>query len=88
VKPDIDVYSRIKDPIDYADMPAFLKKYGIYLDVRYVDGNILENLSKTALEALACGLDVLDYKLNRLHGLPGEFDPMNVTSSLRAIYSH
>jgi hypothetical protein len=88
VKPDIDVYSRIRDPIDYADMPAFLKKYGIYLDVRYVDGNILENLSKTALEALACGLDVLDYKLNRLHGLPGEFDPMNVTSSLLDIYSH
>ena len=85
---DIDVYNRIRDPIMYGDMPAFLKKYGVYVDVRFVDGKILENLSKTALEALACGLDVLDYKLNRRHGLPVEYDPTNVTSRLETIYSH
>jgi hypothetical protein len=88
VNQEIDVYNRIKDPIMYKDMPAFLKKYGLYVDVRYVDGKILENLSKTALEALACGLDVLDYKLNRIHGLPDEYDPKNVTSRLETIYSH
>ena len=88
VKLDIDVYNRIRDPIMYGDMPAFLKKYGLYVDVRYVDGKILENLSKTALESLACGLDVLDYKLDRMHGLPEEFNPMNVTSRLESIYSH
>jgi len=87
LKLDIDVYNRIRDPIMYGDMPAFLKKYGLYVDVRYVDGKILENLSKTALEALACGLDVLDYKSNRRHGLPVEYDPMNVTSRLETIYS-
>jgi len=85
---DIDVYNRIRDPIMYGDMPAFLKKYGLYVDVRYVDDKILENLSKTALEALACGLDVLDYKLDRRHGLPEEYNPMNVTSRLETIYSH
>lgn len=88
LKLDIDVYNRIRDPIMYEDMPAFLKKYGAYVDVRFVDGKILENLSKTALEALACGLDVLDYKLNRGHGLPVEYDPTNVTSRLETIYSH
>jgi hypothetical protein len=88
VKLDIDVYNRIKDPIMYGDMPAFLKKYGLYVDVRYVDGKILENLSKTALESLACGLDVLNYKLDRMHGLPEEYNPMNVTSRLESIYSH
>jgi glycosyltransferase involved in cell wall biosynthesis len=88
VKLDIDVYNRIRDPIMYGDMPAFLKKYGLYLDVRYVDGKILENLSKTGLESLACGLDVLDYKLDRRHGLPEENNPTNVTSSLENIYSH
>lgn len=88
VNQDIDVYNRIKDPIMYADMPAFLKKYGLYVDIRYVDGKILENYSKTALEALACGLDVLDYKLNRRHGLPDEYAPMNVASRLETIYSH
>jgi len=88
VNQEIDVYNRIKDPIMYKDMPAFLKKYGLYVDVRYVDGKILENLSKTALEALACGLDVLDYKLNRRHGLPDEYAPKNVTSRLESMYSH
>lgn len=88
VNQDIEVYNRIKDPIMYADMPAFLKKYGLYVDIRYVDGKILENYSKTALEALACGLDVLDYKLNRRHGLPDEYAPMNVASRLETIYSH
>jgi glycosyltransferase involved in cell wall biosynthesis len=88
LKLDIDVYNRIRDPIMYGDMPAFLKKYGVYVDVRFVDGKILENLSKTALEALACGLDVLDYKLNRRQGLPVEYDPTNVTSRLETIYSH
>jgi glycosyltransferase involved in cell wall biosynthesis len=88
IKQDIDVYNRIRNPIMYGDMPAFLKKYGVYIDVRFVDGKILENSSKTALEALACGLDVIDYKLNRRHGLPVEYDPMNVTSRLETIYSH
>ena len=88
VKLEIDVYNRIRDPIMYGDMPAFLKKYGLYVDVRYVDGKILENLSKTALESLACGLDVLDYELNIRHGLPEEYNPMNVTSRLETIYSH
>src|SRR5215469_18497916 len=88
VNREIDVYNRIKDPIMYKDMPAFLKKYRLYVDVRYIDGKILENLSKTALEALACGLEVLDYKLNRRHSLPDEYSPKNVTSRLETIYSH
>jgi hypothetical protein len=88
MKLEIDVYKSIKDPIMYVDMPAFLKKYGVYVDVKYVDGKILEALSKTGLEALACGLDVLDYKLNCRHGLPEEHNPMNVTSRLETIYSH
>jgi len=88
VKLDIDVYNRIRYPIMYGDMPAFLKKYGLYVDVRYVDGKILENLSKTALESLSCGLDVLDYKLDRRHCLPEVYNPMNVTSCLETLYSH
>lgn len=85
---DIEVYDRIKNPIMYADMPAFLKKYALYVDIKYVDGKILQSLSKTGLESLACGLEVLDYKLNRRHGLPDEYDPLKVTSRLETIYSH
>jgi len=83
----IEVYNRIKDPIIYKDMPDFLRRYKIYVDIRYVNVNILENLSKTALEALACGLKVLDYQLKYRQGLPREHDPINVISRLSTIYS-
>lgn len=83
----IEVYNRIKAPIIYKDMPDFLRRYKIYVDIRYVDKTILQNLSKTALEALACGLKVLDYQLKYRQGLPLEHDPINVISRLSTIYS-
>ncbi len=83
---DIDVYNRIQNPIMYSDMPSFLKKYGLYIDIRYVDGILLENLSKTALEALACGLEVIDYRMKRIQGLPSENVPVNVVGQLDSIY--
>jgi hypothetical protein len=83
----IEVYNRIKDPIIYKDMPDFLRRYKTYVDIRYVNKTILQNLSKTALEALACGLKVLDYQLKYRQGLPREHDPINVISSLSTIYS-
>ena|SRR5438132_1158566 len=64
---DIDVYKRIQNPMMYSDMPSFPKKYGLYIDIRYVDGILLENLSKTVLETLACGLDVIDYRMKCIH---------------------
>jgi glycosyltransferase involved in cell wall biosynthesis len=83
----IEVYNRIKEPIIYKHMPEFLRRYKIYVDIRYVNKTILQNLSKTALEALACGLKVLDYQLKYRQGLPREHDPINVTSQLSNIYS-
>ena len=83
----IEVYNRIKNPIIYKDMPEFLRRYKTYVDIRYVNKTILQNLSKTALEALACGLKVLDYQLKYRQGLPREHDPINVTSQLSNIYS-
>ena len=85
---EIEVCQRIQRPIMYAEMPSFLKQYKIYIDIRYVNKKVLENLSKTALEALACGLTVLDYKLNYVTGLPYEHNPVNVVSNLSKIYSN
>ncbi len=84
---DIEVYDRTKNPVMYADMPTLMKKYKVYVDIRYVDQRILENLSKTALESLACGLLVLDYRLKYHQDLPSEHDPMHVVSHLSTIYS-
>ena len=84
---DIDVYDRIKHPLMYSELPRFLKRYKIYVDIRYVDGKILPNLSKTGLEALACGLDVLDFDLRFRHGLPIEHCPLAAVSKLSEEYA-
>lgn len=85
---ELEVYDRTKNPLRYRDMPAFLWKYRLYADIRYVNGKVLENLSKTALEALACGLKVIDYRGNVHAGLQPEHDPLNVTSRLEGIYDN
>src|SRR5215831_8922847 len=83
----IDIYDRMKKPIMYRDMPIFLKRYAVYVDIRYVNGQILPNLSKTALEALGCGLRVLDYNLQYHDNLPVEHQPLNVLSQIESLYA-
>lgn len=85
---DIDIYDRTKNPIHYKDIPSFLKKYDVYIDLRFVDRKLLKNLSKTALEALACGLRVLNYNLEYVDNLPSEHCPTNVVTILSSIYSN
>ena len=83
---DIETCDRTQNPVMYQDMPFFLKRYNTYVDIRLVNGKILENLSKSALESLACGLEVLNYRLHYLRGLPSEHDPSAVLSKLSKIY--
>jgi glycosyltransferase involved in cell wall biosynthesis len=83
---ELEVYDRTKDPIKYGDMPAFLGQYEAYADIRYVNGKVLENLSKTALEALACGLKVIDYQGNVRGSLPPEHEPAGVASRFVGMY--
>ena len=42
---DIEVYDRTKYPVMYEDMPRFLKKYKLYVDIRFVEGKILNHLA-------------------------------------------
>jgi hypothetical protein len=84
----IDIYDRTKNPIYYKDIPNFLKKYDVYVDLRFVNRKLLKNLSKTALEALACGLKVLNYNLEYVNNLPSEHCPTNVVTKLSSIYSN
>jgi glycosyltransferase involved in cell wall biosynthesis len=83
----IEVIDRTKNPIIYANIPDFIRRYRTYVDIRYVNDIVLENLSSTALQSLACGLSVVDYKLEFLHGLPKEHDAVNVASKLSNIYN-
>jgi hypothetical protein len=84
----IGIYDRTKNPINYKDIPNFLKEYDVYVDLRFVNQKLLRNLSKTALEALACGLRVLNYNLEYVDELPSEHCPTNVVTRLSFIYSH
>ena len=83
---DIEIYDRIRSPVLYADMPSFLKKYEVYVDIRFVKQTLSANLSSTALQALACDLSVLDFRLNYLKTFPIEHDPMRIVSELFSIY--
>ncbi len=83
----IDVHDRTKKPILYEEIPNFLKKYNVYVDIRIVNDKILENFSKTALESLACGLKVLNYKLEYIDKLPEMHNPVNVVNQLENIYN-
>jgi len=82
----IEVFDRTKNPIMYKDIPDFIRGYRTYVDIRYVNDTVLENLSSTALQSLASGLKVLDYKLQFRQGLPPEHNAVNVVSQLSEIY--
>ena len=71
----------------YEEIPNFLKQYNIYVDIRIVNDKILENFSKTALESLACGLKVLNYKIEYIDKFPEMHNPINVVNQLEHIYN-
>ena len=82
----IDIYDRTKKPLLYEEIPKFLKNYDIYVDIRIVNDNIIQSVSKTGLECLACGLKVLNYKLEYLDRFPEIHNPRNVINKLQNIY--
>jgi hypothetical protein len=84
---EVETVERSANPIPYAQVPDFLKQYGIYVDIRYIDGILLANLSKTGLESLACGLSVLNHKLEYVRELPEEHRPRAVAGSMLEIYN-
>lgn len=82
----IEIHDRVSSPIPYSEIPKFLIQYGIYIDIRYINGVLLANLSKTALEALACGLKVLTYDLRYIEELPEVNRPESVVNRLLNLY--
>ena len=83
----INVYDRTKKRLLYEEIPGFLKKFDIYVDIKIVNDEVIENLSKTALESLWCGLQVLNHKLEYLDKLPQMHNPINVVNQLESIYN-
>jgi len=82
----IEIIDREKKHIPYGVMPSFLKKYGTYYDIKYMYGNLLHAQSKTCYEALACGLDVINWQGKRLTGLPPNHRPEIVANLCTKLY--
>lgn len=73
--------------IPYSLMPKVLSKYEMYVDIRIMPwGQKLEELSTTALQALACGCKVYhDGKI--IEKLPPEHEPHNFIEKLNSFYN-
>lgn len=75
------VRDRIKDPIPYRELPRFLNKFEYYIDRNYIS-----SLSKTALEALACGLKVVRWDGKIVKSMPSDHKPETVIRCLKGVY--
>jgi len=80
----MDVLDRWKEPVPYERMPSVLSRYEFFIDVRRstkVSDEIIDILSKNALEALAVGCKVVRWDGKVVSGLPDENRPENVVKT-------
>lgn len=69
------------DWVDYREFPKYLNQFEVFIDRKEI-----HSLSKTALEALACGLKVVDWEGNEHVGLPVNHLPDVVTENCLKLY--
>ena len=73
----IKMHDRDKDPINYRDMPKILNQHRFYDDLKIDTAKPpkpLPFLSGTALQALACGKTVIDWKRDIITEFPEQHD--------------
>ena len=77
----LTVLDRDKNPIPYTRFPNFLSKFEYFIDREGIP-----SLSKTALEALACGVKVIRWDGKIIKKLPEKHLPENVIHKLAELY--
>ena len=84
---DVTIVDLDVQQIPYPLMPKFLSNYEMYIDIKIMPwGKTLDDLSTTALQALACGCKV--YHNNKvIETLPPEHKPENVIEKLDSFYN-
>jgi len=83
----LTIHDRKTSPIPHILLPRVLCRYEYYIDVkRNAKGRIARDISKTGLEALACGLKVITWNGKTIKGLPVEHRPENVVRRLYQLY--
>lgn len=86
---DIEIFNRETNYIHFKDMPQLLNSYKRFIDVKcpeWLKGKPVKAYSKTGREALACGLEVLNYDGNIVSGLPIDFTPEYQVQKLLGFY--
>jgi len=78
----LHLHDRKVNPVPYRQLPSFLNKFEYY-----IDQNWIPSLSKTALEALACGCKVIRWDGKVVTELPAEHKPEKVVKKLWELYS-
>lgn len=76
------LHDRENNPIPYVELGRFLCQFEYYIDAKYVG----HSLSKTALEALACGCKVISKSGNIVARLPEDHKPRNVANRIWQTY--
>jgi len=86
-KLELTIHDRSSEPISYTEMGDVLSSYEYYIDVKRsysqgARGKLIQVLSKTGLEALACECKVINWNDEVLTGLPDEHRPENVVAEI------
>jgi glycosyltransferase involved in cell wall biosynthesis len=76
------IHDRKRKPIPYSQLPPFLNSFEFYIDPSYPHA-----VSKTALEAMACGLKVVLWNGEIIDKLPEEHNPFRVAKKTMVIIS-
>jgi len=73
--------------VQHEKMPEMFSRFTYYIDLRKPPGHQeARSVGKAALEALACGCQVIDWSGKTLHGLPDENRPENVAAKWVNLY--
>jgi hypothetical protein len=84
----LTTHNRNETPVEHLMMPTFLSQFEYYIDVKCdLSNNVIPALSKTGLEALACGLKVIKWDGTVISHLPTENKPHDVVSKLITLYN-
>ena len=89
---ELTIRDRSSNPIPYVEMGEVLSSYEYYIDVKRsvspgAKGQLIQVLSKTGLEALACGTKVICWNGEIIEELLPQHHPNNVVTRLWNLYS-
>lgn len=83
---EVEIIDRQTQFVPYSKMPELFGKFTTYVDIKYQNGELLDVFSTTAMQALACGLTVIDGNGKKWKEFPEEHKPENVIEKLLSIY--